>query len=323
MANKHYRFINNWKNYNFSMPRNATKNILCERSTMFNQVGKRLATIIQKVTHSILNKKPFSDFLGFPENGQCFFYAKTKNEKEESLKVPYIKKDLGEKDKRTGYYDYMDFYCVGSVLMSDCYIGKYKGVGTESSLYYYVLVLGADMEDDIWNPAVAVEVITPIDKGEDFFVNEVKKAVSKFDPMKFTGKKIYINKCPKEVTGSAEMKPYSYKGQVITASSKQEAIQKIIAKTGDFKVGEKVTVSLETLYKETKKHKTTFGYTIDTSEKGYYDLKDKFGNTVCMDGETCEVKTISGLGDLILINRDGEKETTFTLSKKEAGICIF
>lgn len=95
------------------------------------------------------------------------------------------------------------------------------------------------------------------------------------------------------------------------------------AKTGDFKVGEKVTVSLETLYKETKKHKTSFGYNIDTSEKGYYDLKDKFGNTVCMDGETCEVKTISGLGDLILINRDGEKETTFTLSKKEADICIF
>lgn len=310
---KSLRFKNMWLHYNFSKPAKATKGILYSVDVKdMQQLNKDALAIVSPILKAQKFKIVDTGF-----NDGISYYEPVN--KKESKKIPYVKDLIDSQDEDD--LDWGGIEMAGIIV--NCYKGKYKGVGKDASLYYFVLMIGGFTVDDTEDPTVAVEVITPLDKGEQFFLDEVKKAVSKLDVWKFTGRAIKVNKCSKAVTGSVESKQFYYKGQTITASCKEEAIKQIIAKTGDFKVGEKVTVSLETLYKETKKHKTAFGYTIDTSEKGYYDLKDKFGNTVCMDGETCEVKTISGLGDLILINRDGDEETTFTLSKKEADTCIF
>lgn len=126
----------------------------------------------------------------------------------------------------------------------------------------------------------------------------------------------------KKTTASAESKVFAYNGQVITASSKQEAIQKIINK--QFKPGIEVGVSLKTLWEETKKHKTDFGYLLDTKEKGYYDLKfPADGQILCEDGEKCTIKSINNKGDITLLNNNGIDETEFTLSKKESDIALF
>lgn len=107
--------------------------------------------------------------------------------------------------------------------------GKYKGIGNKSNLYAFFLVIGVDEVEELHPYKFAIALITPKDKGLDYFFREVKKALFRFNVETFNGKCNYINKCPKTVTGSTEIKPYSYKGQIITASSKAEAIQKVIA----------------------------------------------------------------------------------------------
>lgn len=212
---KPLRFKNMWMNYNFKMPSNAKKGILYEISSQGNN---GFAKKVERVLIPILSKTIFSKAItddSMSGNGDQTFFETKKKDRKLALSIPYI--------KRVNKY-------AGAVLMSNYYRGKVKGIGNDATLYYFVLVMGCDMEDDIADPSVCVEVITPIDKGEDFFLNEVKNAVAKFNPLKFSGKKIYVNKCPKSVTGSAEMKPYSYKGRVITAGSKQEAIKQIISK---------------------------------------------------------------------------------------------
>lgn len=318
-----YNFKNIWRNYFNYSPKFATKGIL---HSVDRNANIALNKKVDRIVKPILKNEGFK-VVNLDEDLSRFYTPVNKQKSKESLEIPYINKYYKQRCKEIqkdieeyGEEDVWDTNIIEIGIDTVTCIGKYKGVGDSSTLYYFVLVIGGHDEEDLENTTVAVEVITPLDKGEQFFLNEVKKAVSKLDIWKFTGKKISVNKCPKSVTGSAE-KVFAYHGQVITASSKQEAIKKIVA-TKKFKKGDKVGVSIKILYDSTKKHKTDFGYIIDTSEKGYYDLKDKFGNIVCMDGEECTVKTISKLGDIIFTNNDGEKETSFTLSKKEVDTCV-
>ena len=52
----------------------------------------------------------------------------------------------------------------------------------------------------------------------------------------------------------------------------------------------------------------------EAEEYGYYDLYDNNG-VVCMDGEDCEIVNIDE-DEVLLCNRDGEKEKLFTMSKE-------
>ena len=53
----------------------------------------------------------------------------------------------------------------------------------------------------------------------------------------------------------------------------------------------------------------------------YYDLYTTSG-LVCMDGETCEIIDVKE-DCLVLKNKDGERDMTFTLTYEEANICCF
>jgi hypothetical protein len=308
VKSKSLKFKNMWLHYNFSMPKGATKGILYSTNVKENEaLNKKVISLISP----ILKSQKFKNVqIGYNDGISYFEPLK----KKESKKIPYVSRLIRGYDDTFGGIE-------SAGIIVNSYKGKYKGVGKSASLYYFVLMIGGFTTDDTENPAVAVEVITPIDKGEDLFLNEVKKALTKLDIWKFNGKKIYVNKCSKAVTGSAESKVFAYKGQIITANSKQEAIQQIVAGK-KFKPGNEVGVSIKILLDTTKKHKTDFGYNIDTSEKGYYDLKYKDGQVLCMDGEVCTIKSIDKDGNMTLINNNGVDETEFTLSKKEVDICV-
>ena len=54
----------------------------------------------------------------------------------------------------------------------------------------------------------------------------------------------------------------------------------------------------------------------------YYDLRDKHGNLVCMDGEECEIAyAVPGLYKLT--NKEGEIDTTFFLTIEEVKQATF
>ena len=55
----------------------------------------------------------------------------------------------------------------------------------------------------------------------------------------------------------------------------------------------------------------------------YYDLYDKHGNLVCMDGEECEVVYELSSRMYKFTNRNGEFDTTFYLTKEEVGEAVF
>lgn len=115
------------------------------------------------------------------------------------------------------------------------------------------------------------------------------------------------------------MKKYLYRGQIITASTRKEAVE-IIAKKWTLQKGDRVGVSVETLCKLDKSGRTDLGYFLNKSLKY---LKDKNGTVLCMDGETCVVKLVDDLGNVILVNDNGECNTSFALSKKESEVAIF
>lgn len=232
-----YNFKNIWRNYFNYFPKYATKGILHSVDRKANiELNKKVDSIVKP----ILKNEGFK-VVHLGEDLSRFYTPTNKQKAKESLEIPYINKYYKQRLKEIqkdieeyGEEDVWDTNITEIGIDTVTCIGKYKGIGDSSTLYYFVLVIGGHDEEDLENTTVAVEVITPIDKGEDFFLNEIKKAVSKLNIWKFTGKKIYVNKCPKAVTGSAEMKTYSYKGQIITASSKKEAIQKIVAATSTY-----------------------------------------------------------------------------------------
>lgn len=53
----------------------------------------------------------------------------------------------------------------------------------------------------------------------------------------------------------------------------------------------------------------------------YYDLYDKYGNLMCMDGETCNV--VEEDNRYKLINTDGEFATEFYLTKEEFKVATY
>jgi len=75
-----------------------------------------------------------------------------------------------------------------------------------------------------------------------------------------------------------------------------------------------ICISVKALY---DKYGEKLSYcNISTEDDGYYDLQTEFSGTVCMDGENCEV--IEENDDVVkLLNKDGEINTTFTLTLEE------
>jgi hypothetical protein len=59
---------------------------------------------------------------------------------------------------------------------------------------------------------------------------------------------------------------------------------------------------------------------IDPADDGYYDLIDDRGMIVCMEGEICRVVIINDR-DVLLYNKDSEKEFTLTINQFKIAIC--
>lgn len=62
--------------------------------------------------------------------------------------------------------------------------------------------------------------------------------------------------------------------------------------------------------------------TISTEDDGYFDLQTLGVGTVCMDGEECEVVKNDGF-DVTLVNREGESDYEFLLTKEEFEVASF
>lgn len=87
-----------------------------------------------------------------------------------------------------------------------------------------------------------------------------------------------------------------------------------------------VCVSVKTLYE--RYGKNIVNGEIECSPVGqenptcdYYNLYDRYGQIVCMDGEECEI--VDDTNDVLLLNRDGEFDVTFTLTKEEFAVAAF
>lgn len=80
-------------------------------------------------------------------------------------------------------------------------------------------------------------------------------------------------------------------------------------------MNKEVSVSVEALYVEYGERLNSC--TIQTNDEGYYDLCDRYGNLVCMDGEVCEIAEKDDDG-ILLINHNGESDAIFYLTAKEA-----
>lgn len=77
-----------------------------------------------------------------------------------------------------------------------------------------------------------------------------------------------------------------------------------------------VGISVKTLY-ETFGEQLEF-HKIDTSEKGYYDIRGKFEEIICADGEICNV--IGKRNGIVTLWGD---DATFTLNEKEFEVAVF
>lgn len=83
---------------------------------------------------------------------------------------------------------------------------------------------------------------------------------------------------------------------------------------------ETVCISVQALYDKYGENLPS-GNTIDVvSWEGYYDLRDEHGNLVCMDGEECEVVYELSSRMYKFVNRNGEYDATFYLTKEEVDI---
>ena len=79
-------------------------------------------------------------------------------------------------------------------------------------------------------------------------------------------------------------------------------------------IGKTVCLSIERLYE--KYGESLTHCTISTKDEGYFDLRTIEAGIVCMDGEECEVLKDDEFG-ITLINRDGEADCEFKLTKEE------
>lgn len=88
------------------------------------------------------------------------------------------------------------------------------------------------------------------------------------------------------------------------------------------KEGETVTVSVKELYKAFGNTLTYEKIDTDDEECGYYDIMASDGKTLCMDGESCKVLSISP-GKIEFANLNGDSETRFSLTPEETALCLF
>lgn len=92
-----------------------------------------------------------------------------------------------------------------------------------------------------------------------------------------------------------------------------------------FTVGQEMGVSAKALFDKF----STIRYGKIVVEKDpngveeYYDLYNRLGNLVCMDGETCHVAQIFDNGDISLQNDDGDYPAVCVLTAKEAQVACF
>lgn len=84
-------------------------------------------------------------------------------------------------------------------------------------------------------------------------------------------------------------------------------------------------VSIKALYNKFGEHLPS-GNCIELSQYNdhyYYDLRDEWGNLVCMDGEECEIVYELSSRKYKLTNRNDELDTTFYLTKEEINCAAF
>lgn len=87
-------------------------------------------------------------------------------------------------------------------------------------------------------------------------------------------------------------------------------------------------ISLKCLWDVLHDSKTDYGYTIRATDPenehfAYFDLLDKEGNILCMDGETVSVSYDSQKDAFVCKNENGEEDDEFFLSQKEAKYVFF
>lgn len=91
----------------------------------------------------------------------------------------------------------------------------------------------------------------------------------------------------------------------------------------EYRKGQKIGISLSELYKYSSDISCGYiDHDDDDGEDGYYDLYNRDGEVVCMDGETCIIKDVLDYG-LVLINDDGLTPKEFTLNYAEIGVAVF
>lgn len=83
-------------------------------------------------------------------------------------------------------------------------------------------------------------------------------------------------------------------------------------------------ISIETLFNKYGSNLPSDNYidvTIDEDTR-YFDLRDKHGNLVCMDGEECQA-WYDGSQMYKLVNKEGEIDTEFFLTMEEYNLASF
>lgn len=81
--------------------------------------------------------------------------------------------------------------------------------------------------------------------------------------------------------------------------------------------GRKVCVSVQSLHASGSIEK---GFIVSDENEAYFDLYDEGRTLVCMDGETCIVKSVDEDG-AVLANANGEIDALFRLSWNEFEAC--
>lgn len=206
-------------------PNIPAKDILVSKN-----IGRKLRSIFKnyatKVAHTY--NEIDNGGLSFDETlGQSWMFENTKPSTFKAIPQKF------DKDFKKGELDNAPY------LNYHAYIGKYKGeLPKATAQFYYCLVnLGVFFNNatsfNIFQFPI-LEVTTPYSKGLEYFLKVVEENITKIN-LKTAIKPTIINEFPRkdkrkdEVTSSAEIHSFSYKGKSITASTKEEAIQQIVA----------------------------------------------------------------------------------------------
>lgn len=91
----------------------------------------------------------------------------------------------------------------------------------------------------------------------------------------------------------------------------------------NYKIGQKVDISVKELYRENLKGNVKLEYTFIAARDGYYDLYNEYNEFCCMDGEECIIDHIVYDGMYDLVNRNGEMDVHFMLSRHDLDIAVF